>query len=167
MIFLTVGTMYTYDRLLKIVDNAISKGIITDQVFGQIGNTNYKPQNFEYVKTLSRDKYIKCFTKADAIISHAGIGTIIMALECNKSLLVVPRLSKFNEHVNDHQVGTSQAFFKKGALLVANDEAEFVKVFPSLETFRSSYVGHQRENLVQFLREKIYLPKFQFGSASR
>ena len=42
--------------------------------------------------------------EARVIVCHAGIGCIQDALEVKRSLLVVPRLRRFNEHMNDHQV---------------------------------------------------------------
>ena len=104
MIFLTVGTRFPFTRLVKAVDAAVANSLIDDKVFAQIGNDSYVPQNMEFVQLLGKREYDRYANEASALISHAGMGTIIMALEHQKPILVMPRLAKFGEHRNDHQV---------------------------------------------------------------
>jgi UDP-N-acetylglucosamine transferase subunit ALG13 len=40
---------------------------------------------------------------ADVVISHAGIGSALMALDSEKLPILVPRLERHGEHVDDHQ----------------------------------------------------------------
>jgi UDP-N-acetylglucosamine transferase subunit ALG13 len=61
---------------------------------------------------------------ADAIVAHAGIGTILTALELGKPVLVMPRRAKFGEHRNDHQLATARRFAELGRVSVAFDETE-------------------------------------------
>ena len=51
---------------------------------------------------------------ADAIIAHAGMGTILTALEMGKPLLVMPRRAELGEHRNDHQLATAMRFADLG-----------------------------------------------------
>jgi UDP-N-acetylglucosamine transferase subunit ALG13 len=60
---------------------------------------------------------------ADAIVAHAGMGTIISALEFGKPLLVMPRLASLGEHRNDHQLATAERFGAEGRVRVAADDA--------------------------------------------
>ena len=120
MILLTVGTYpLPFERLVKGVDTAIMKGLIEEEVFAQIGLCNYRPQNMEYVEMLQKESFDSCFQKASAVISHAGMGTIKMALDNKKPLLVMPRLKKYGEVVNDHQVATAKKFEELAHILVA------------------------------------------------
>ena len=48
--------------------------------------------------------------KSDYIITHGGVGSIIDSLKKNKKVIAVPRLGKYNEHVNDHQVEIIESF---------------------------------------------------------
>ena len=41
---------------------------------------------------------------ADIIITHGGPATFMGAIAKGKKPIVVPRLEKFGEHVNDHQI---------------------------------------------------------------
>jgi len=73
--------------------------------------------------------------KADYIISHAGIGSITMALENGKPLLVMPRMKRYKEHVNDHQVATARKFEELGHLLVAYDVKDLPDGIHRLKNF--------------------------------
>ena len=59
---------------------------------------------------------------ADAIIGHAGIGTIITALQLAKPLLVMPRQGALRETRNDHQLATARRFCNFPSVHVAQDE---------------------------------------------
>jgi len=121
MIFLTVGTQFPFDRLVRAVDEAFDNGLIDQKVFGQIGETSYRPRNFESVASLEKRVFDECLKRASGVISHAGVGTITMALDDHKPLLVMPRLRKYGEVVSDHQVAIAKKFSELGHILVAYD----------------------------------------------
>lgn len=135
MIFLTVGTLFPFDRLVKAVDITIAKNNGYEKVFAQIGKTNYEPKNIEYIAILENRNFDKKISDADYLISHAGIGTITMALELNKPLLVMPRRKKYKEHVNDHQVATARKFEELGHILVAYDVEDLPDGIHKLKSF--------------------------------
>ena len=135
MIFLTVGTQFPFDRLVKSVDLAFDGGLVDEEIIAQIGESSYKPRNFNWVDSLGKDMFDKRLREASGVISHAGIGTITMALENAKSLLVMPRMKLYNEHVNDHQVATARKFEELGHLLVAYDAKDFPDKIRKLKNF--------------------------------
>ena len=61
-----------------------------------------------------QDEFAKLVDKADVIITHGGVGSIITAITKGKKVIAVPRLGKYNEHVNDHQVEIIESFNEKG-----------------------------------------------------
>lgn len=121
MIFLTVGTQFPFNRLVRAVDNVFGESLIDEEVFAQIGETTYKPSNFESVTSLDKKVFDEYLKKASGIIGHAGIGTIAMALDNHKPLLVMPRLKKYREVVNDHQAAIARRFSELGHILAAYD----------------------------------------------
>lgn len=135
MIFLTVGTQFPFDRLVKAVDDAFGEGLIYDDIFAQIGQSSYKPANFEYVETLDKNSFDGYFKDSAAVISHSGMGTITMALENNKPMLAMPRSPKYAEVVNDHQFAIAREFEKLGHLLVAYDETALSEKIQGLKSF--------------------------------
>ncbi len=151
MIFLTVGTLFPFDRLVKAVDNAIADGVIKQPVFGQIGETSFKPKYMEYTWMLTKNLFDEKVSTADYIISHAGVGSIVMALEHGKPLLVMPRMKRFKEHVNDHQVATARKFEELGHILAAYNVEELPDKLHQLKTF----VPKPRENQAKAVAERI------------
>lgn len=142
MIFLTVGTQFPFERLVRAIDEMFSDGLIDEAVFGQIGESSYKPRNFEYVVLLEKEAFDQHFMEASCIISHAGMGTIIMALENEKPLLVMPRLEKYAEVVNNHQVAIAKKLEEHGHLLVAYETKDLPQKIDALKSF----VPHPRRD---------------------
>ena len=152
MIFLTVGTYpLPFDRLIKAVDNMIIEGRIEEEVFAQIGLCSYKPENMEFVGMLQKEAFDRQFSEASAIIGHAGIGTIVMTLEQEKPLLVMPRMKRYNEIVNDHQIATARKFEELGHILVAYGAEELPGKIEQLRTF----VPRKRKAQPQAVTERI------------
>ncbi|MBT8423045.1 MAG: hypothetical protein HKN56_09240 [Gammaproteobacteria bacterium] len=138
MIFVTVGHQMPFDRMIRLVDQWAAAHPDTD-VFAQIGespDSGYRPQHMEYQALLTRDEFDACLERCDAVIAHAGAGTIIEALRRNKPLLVLPRLSEHDETRNDHQVGTARHFAEQQQLLAAFDDQELLQNIDKLVSFR-------------------------------
>ena len=105
MIFVTVGSQkFQFNRLLKKIDEMIDKKIIKDKVFAQIGASDYKPLNYEYVDFMNQDDFNKKLDECDLLITHAGTGVIVNAVKREKKVIATPRLAKYGEHVDDHQL---------------------------------------------------------------
>lgn len=105
MIFITVGSQkFQFNRLLEQIDLLIEKGVIKEDVFAQTGASDYVPKNYKYQNFLTRDEFTKHMSECSFVITHAGTGAIITALKNDKKVIAIPRLSKYGEHVDDHQI---------------------------------------------------------------
>jgi beta-1,4-N-acetylglucosaminyltransferase len=157
MIFLTVGTQFPFDRLLRAIDDAIGNRTAVEEIYAQVGESKYVPRNFKGIALLPKAEFDKYLAKASAVIGHAGMGTITAALEHNKPLLVMPRLKKFGEVVNDHQVGIAKKFEQAGLLLAAYTAEELPLCLTKLKTFvpksRECATEAVVERISQFLQE--------------
>lgn len=125
MIFLTVGTQLPFDRLVKTVDRwaGAAPG---REVVGQIGPSALRPQHLRYSEFLAPAECRVHMHAAEAIVAHAGMGTILSALEIGKPVLVLPRRAALGEHRNDHQLATAERFAEMGTVEVAYDEQELL-----------------------------------------
>ncbi len=135
MIFLTVGSMFPFDRLVRSVDEMLGQKLIDGMIVAQIGDGQYEPQHMAFDRYLAKPEYDNRLVAATMLIGHAGAGTIALALKHRKPLLVVPRLKQYNEHVNDHQVGTARKFEKLGYVLVAYDMQDIPAKLKALSIF--------------------------------
>lgn len=125
MIFVALGTQkFPFNRLLKELDLMSEEGKIKDEVVAQTGYSTYIPKMFKFTKFLSVDEYNKNIKKCDLLITHAGVGTILEGKKLNKPIIVVPRLSKYGEHVDDHQLEIAEDFAKKKLVFVCRDTNE-------------------------------------------
>ena len=160
MIFLTVGTSFPFNRLVRAVETAFTQGKIEDEIFAQVGRGGYRPQCFNTVETLDKKDFDEYFKKSKAIIAHAGMGTIIMALDQNKPAMILPRLKEYGELVNDHQMATARRFEQLGHILAAYDIKTFMEKLPLLKSFqpipRTNQAQKVAERIGVFLHQ--YLP---------
>jgi UDP-N-acetylglucosamine transferase subunit ALG13 len=123
MIFVTVGSQLPFDRLIAAVD-VWAAGRPDADLFGQVGHTARPPTNFASVSAMSPEEYQRRFAEAELIVGHAGMGTIIAALEFGKPLLMLPRLASLKESRNDNQVGTARHFRSFALFEVVESESE-------------------------------------------
>lgn len=151
MIFLTVGSMFPFDRLIQTVDDMAGSGQITEPVFAQIGEGRYEPRNMAFDRFLGKPEYEQRVNSATMLIGHAGAGTIALALAQRKPLLIVPRLKRYKEHVNDHQLATARKFEELGHVLVAYEMVQMPARLEALKTF----VPRSREVRPQDLAKRI------------
>jgi UDP-N-acetylglucosamine transferase subunit ALG13 len=155
VILVTVGSMFPFDRLVREVDALVGAGRIDEEVVAQIGDGRYEPRHMPFHRFLSRVEFDGLLERASLLVSHAGAGTIAMALQHHKRLLVVPRLARFGEHVNDHQMATARRFEELQHVLVAYELAKLPERLQALRGFepRERHASPQRlaERIGRFL----------------
>ena len=123
MIFVTVGTQkFPFERLIRAVDMLTGENtVIHEPVYMQIGTSKYIPKNCQFERYLSRASMSQKIQECFLVITHAGVGTILEAVKYGKKVLVVPRLKKYGEHVDNHQIEIAKAFECKHYLSVCTD----------------------------------------------
>jgi UDP-N-acetylglucosamine transferase subunit ALG13 len=155
MIFLTVGTVLPFDRLVRAVDQAIEAHIITDPVFAQIGESHFRPKNMDWVTALEKSAFDQKIADASFVISHAGTGSMMIALEHRKRLLVMPRMRRHGEHVNDHQVASARRFAELGCVLAAYESDELPVRLHEIESFVPSFPPNQADRVAQRIAQLL------------
>ncbi len=163
MIFVTVGTQFGFDRLIKALDQAKEDGLLEEEFFAQIGPGQYKPKNFEYVEMLEKSRFEEQIAQSQGIVSHAGVGSIILALEHEKPMLVLPRLPQHKELVNDHQLATAQEFERLGHVIAAYSADEIPEKIKLLKTFTPKPRKPDKNELVKQITS--YLDNLQTSIA--
>jgi UDP-N-acetylglucosamine transferase subunit ALG13 len=132
MIFVTVGTQGHFDRLVRTVDEWASlRG--TPEIFAQIGPSDYRYEHIRSERFIDPSEFRKRVETARLVIAHAGMGSIITALELGKRILVMPRRASLGEHRNDHQVATAKRFAEQGRIEVAFNERELATKLDQLQ----------------------------------
>lgn len=155
MIFVTVGTHeQPFNRLIKKIDQLKKDNIFSDDVMIQTGFSDYKPMYCQSEKFLSHDQMIKNVSKARIIITHGGPSSFIMPLQVHKIPIVVPRLKKFGEHVNDHQLDFSKLVEKrKKNIIVVEDMDNLGDTIYNYDNEVKSLNGELNSNNKKFNRD--------------
>lgn len=147
-IFVTVGSTYPLDRLIKEIDN-LGKNK-NYEIFAQIGESEFEPKNIKSKKFLEYKEIQNKIKWADLVISHAGIGTIIDCLSKSKKLILFPRLKKYNEAIDDHQIEIAKAFEKKYKIKYTLNEKDIIDKL----NLTKKYIRNKKQNhLINSIKE--------------
>lgn len=156
MIFIATGTQNKqFERILKIVDNAIEKGYVKDEVVAQIGFTNYNSKNIKCIKFMSDKRLNEYIKDADLVLAHGGIGIITTALSYKRKVFAMARLSIYNEHVNDHQLQIVDKFAKLGYIKKITDFDDFVREYKSLNKFKPKFPKYDNSKMLDIIEKFI------------
>lgn len=118
MIFVTVGTQLPFDRLIEVVDKWAGDNA-REEVFAQIGPSVIKPRHISYRDFLAPSEANVLFARAELIVSHAGMGSILTAMKYRKPILVMARRASLGEHRNEHQLATVKWLSDRPGITVA------------------------------------------------
>ena len=151
MIFVTVGTHYQgFDRLIKKLDEIA--GRTDEEIVAQIGSTKYKPKNLTYFSFMEDEKkFLELYKKARVIITHAGIGNILKICSFQKPVVIVPRLKKYDEHVDDHQLDITEVLKNEEEAVVVYDIQDLEDAIKKAKKITVK----ENKKLVSFLKEFI------------
>jgi UDP-N-acetylglucosamine transferase subunit ALG13 len=121
VIFVTVGSQEPFDRLIRAVDEWARARTRSD-VFAQVASSTIRPRHIKFTQFIEPSEFKRVMRETRLIVAHAGMGSIISALELGKPIVVMPRRADFRETRNDHQVATAERFGAQGRIIVANNE---------------------------------------------
>lgn len=121
MIFVTVGTNEApFDRLLR----ALADLRLGEPCVVQCGASAVRPLGARCVDFLPFDDVAAYVREARLVICHAGVGSVMVALMNGKRPVVVPRLRRFGEAVDDHQLAFARRFEQAGFVELVEDPAQ-------------------------------------------
>lgn len=153
MIFVILGTQdKKFTRLLDAIQKKIDEGKISkkEKIIVQAGCTRYKSENMQIIDYMPLREFEDYVDKADIIICHAGVGTILTALKKGKKIIAAARLKKYGEHVNDHQLQILDNFTDEGYILALED---FDKIDLLLKQAKNFTPAKFKSNKKYFLKQ--------------
>lgn len=156
MIFVTLGTQdKPFKRLLNAVERQIKLGNINEEVIVQSGCTKYESDKMKIINYMNGEEFNKYLKEARVIITHAGVGTIIKALEENKKVIAAARKSVFGEHVNNHQEQILDNFEAKGYILPLKSFRKLNEVLDKVDEFTPQKFSSNNDNFCKNLEKEI------------
>ena len=157
MIFVILGTQkFPFTRLIKEIERLKKENIIIDKVVVQAGYTLYESKSLIIKDFMDEDVFSQNIENANIVITHGGTGAIINSLKKRKKVIAVPRLSKYGEHVDDHQQEIVETFVKKNYILESNvddlsEKLEMIKTY-QFDEFKSN-TDHFLDIMVKLLKD--------------
>ena len=136
MIFITLGTHH--DPFPRLIDGL--RGLRADELVVQYGHSPAPLHASNAAQFLPFVELVEHIRTADAVVTHAGVGSILTCLRLGKTPLVVPRQSSFGEHVDDHQVELTHALADAGKVIPVwdvSDLPDLVEVAVPTPTFEN------------------------------
>ena len=156
MIFVAVGTQkFPLNRLLCALDELISQGSITEAVFAQTGHSTYLPEHYESQAFLSKESFEENIQNCDLLITHSGVATIVAGLKRNKPVIVVPRLAKYAEHVDDHQIQIAESFSEQNFVIMCSDTANLAACIVEAKRHEFDHYVSQRKRMLETIQQYL------------
>lgn len=160
MILVTVGTQdKQFKRLLSEVERLIKIGKINESVIAQIGNTKFitdlDSSKMNLIKFTNPMEMEDLMNNASFIITHGGVASIIEGLNYGKKIIAIPRLKKYKEHVNDHQLQIIENFRESGFIIGLCDVDELEGALEKVKNFVPKKYISNNEKFVRKLEEII------------
>ena len=123
MIVVSVGTNEArFDRLLEWVASLQ----LDEEVVVQHGPSTVRVPDARCVEYLPFDDLVDLVRRSRAFVTHAGVGSIMMSLSAGRRPVVVPRLKRFREAVDDHQLPLAKRLDREG-LVTLGESAETLR----------------------------------------
>lgn len=158
MIFVAVGTQFSFNRLVQYMDKwVISSGNINNEsVVAQVSDGDYLAKSIETHSFMDGEQYNKNIREASVFVSHAGMGNIISAREQQTPIIVINRQHKLGEHRNDHQADGIKWMGKLDGVYTASTQEELyahLNNIDQLKTADTKVVGS--EQLTNYIADFI------------
>ena len=156
MILVLLGTQNnSFHRLLEEIQKNIDCGNIKEQVTVQEGYTRFESKDMIIYKQVPRDELQELIKKADLIITHGGVGSIIASITNDKKVIAVPRLQKYKEHVNDHQLDIIDSFNEKGYIIGIHGVDELEDALKKAPEFKPQKYVQNTGKIIKIIEEFI------------
>ena len=156
MILVLLGTQNnSFHRILEEIQKNIDNGNIKEEIVVQTGYTKFESKKMTLYNQMPLDEIISLIDKADLVITHGGVGSIITAIEKNKKVIAIPRLKKYKEHVNDHQLEIIKSFDELGYIIGLNGVEELGDSLKKVNDFMPKQYVKNTGNILKIVENFI------------
>jgi UDP-N-acetylglucosamine transferase subunit ALG13 len=129
---------------------------LDEEIVAQVNGTGYLPRYVNTIDLLPPDEFDRLFCSARLIVAHAGIGTILSAMQQQKPIIIFPRIAALGEHRNEHQLATATKMKEAGWVYVATNKEELQALLQKPDLTPLCTIGSRAsESLIQSIAEFI------------
>ena len=156
MILVLLGTQKNeFNRLLQAIEKNIKEGNIKEKVIVQAGCTKFSTDLMEVFDLIPKEDIEELKKKARIIITHGGVGSILSCVKLGKKVIAVPRLAKYNEHVNDHQRQLVEKFNNEGYIIGVENLEKLSEALNKIENFTPRKYVSNTNNFIKLIEDYI------------
>lgn len=156
MILVLLGTQNnSFHRLLEEIEKLIDKKIIKDDVVVQAGYTKFESNKMKIFDLIPKEELENLQGKANLIITHGGVGSIISSIKKDKKVIAVPRMHQYEEHVNNHQMDIVENFNKQGYIIGIGKVEDLEQAIKEIENFEPKKYQINNEKMLRIVEEFI------------
>lgn len=156
MILVLLGTQNnSFKRLLEEIDRCIKNNIIKEKVIVQAGHTSFFSDKMEIFDFIPKDKMAELILESAMIITHGGVGSIINCIKNGKKVIAVPRLKKYGEHVNDHQIQIVENFDAEGYIIGLFETNKLNEALEKIKNFSPKQFMSTSSNIINLISDYI------------
>jgi len=148
------------DRLIDCLDSVAAKNPDLS-IKAQIGNSNFSSTHLQSTQWCDANEFEKSVRECDLLVSHAGMGNILLAARYKKPIIIMPRRADLKEHINNHQIGTATALANKSFIHIANNceelEIMIFRIIQNKETYQHTTTANQdpAKSLIRLIKRFI------------
>lgn len=155
-LFVPLGTQkFPFNRLIEALNGLVEKGLYKpEEIVMQSSIYEVEPK-FTHYELIPAAQFEELIDKAKLVITHSGVNSIISCMKRKKPLIIVPRLKKYGEHVDDHQLEIAELMKQKFDVIVVKDLSKLdVAIEEATHHEYKPWVSHQAE-LVSAIKEIV------------
>lgn len=154
MILVTLGTLhFPFDRLLRALDGQAGD----EELVVQTRAPGVRPVGARVVAELAYEELAGEIRRARVVVCHAGVGSVLTVLANGKRPVVVPRLARFGEAVDDHQLPFARRLAETGAVTLVEDVAALPEALAAPGEAPAAFgAGRLAADLRQTLERLVY-----------
>lgn len=160
MVLVLLGTQQ--QQFTRIIDYAInSNEMKNEQIIIQTGHTiynkNYDNDRIKLIDFLTKDELNEYMQTASYIITHGGVGMIFNSLSKLKKVLIVPRLSEFEEHADNHQLEISKKLYELEYVCFYNFSNEKIDFNTQVDNFDKKIIELKNTEFKKYESSNKYI----------
>jgi UDP-N-acetylglucosamine transferase subunit ALG13 len=153
--FLTVGTHGPFDRLVRATEHLIERAILPLPVIAQVGKGGYQSPAMQAFESCDSAEMKRLLGESNLVITHAGTGSILSALEAGCKVIAIARSSAYGEHYDDHQQEILDELVARNAILGGKDPAELEELLEKASSFHPQRIEISPEPIVREIQRLL------------
>jgi anti-anti-sigma factor len=165
MLLITVGTeQYQFNALMHWIELLIKYQLINEDVLVQYGFSTHLPDGSTAYRNLSESEFLNFVDRASLIISHCDENTALMLEDKDTPYVLVPRLHRFREYMDNRQMEIADEFEHKG-MAIARSPGDLVK-FIKLQQTSTVTPKVDETQLCEYLKDRYPSQKLMLVCAA-